>query len=136
VDFNIVVPPGFKFMLYFGDGSVDSSGQTSLSHFYSRPSLSMPYLMVFDTMSGCQGAVSPGPRIDVLGAVPLFGMNRTEFCDTGVVLFTNFTTKNEPIISTVWDFGDGTTANTQNATHQYTQPGIFPVTLTITTQSN
>jgi len=136
VDFNIVMPPGFRFMLYFGDGSVDSSGQTSISHFYSRPSLSTPYIIVMDTVSGCQGAVSPGPRIDVLGAVPLFGMNKTEFCDTGSVLFTNYTTKNEPIISTVWDFGDGTTSNAQNPTHTFTQPGTYVVALNATTQSN
>lgn len=136
VDFNIVVPPGFKFMFSFGDGSLDTSGQTTLSHFYSRPSFSMPFIVVFDTISGCSVPLAPGPRIEVLGAVPLFGIDKTEFCDTGTVVFTNFTTKNEPIVSTLWDFGDGNTSNAQNPVHRFTQPGMYIVTLNITTQSN
>lgn len=136
VDFNIVVPAGFKFSITFGDGSMDSSGRTTLSHFYSRPSFSYPYVTVYDTMSGCLVNVLPGPRIDILGAIPLFGMNQTKFCDTGTVFFTDYTVKNEPIVSTVWDFGDGTTSSAQNPTHTFTQPGTYLVALNVTTQSN
>lgn len=31
-----------------------------------------------------------------------------------------------------WDFGDGTTLQLRNATHVYTQPGNYTVTLTVT----
>lgn len=136
VDFDLELPPGFKFILYFGDGSADSSGQTSLSHFYFRPSFNTPSVIIFDTASGCQTSIAGRPRIDVLGAVPLFGKDRTEFCDAGTVVFTDFTTKNEPIISTLWEFGDGTTSTEQSPAHTYTQPGMHIVTLNITTQSN
>jgi gliding motility-associated-like protein len=136
VDFNIVVPPGFKFNLIFGDGVVDSSQRTSLSHFYSRPSFNYPYLVIFDSLNGCQVGVQPGPWINVLGAIPLFGMDKSSFCDSGPVVFQDFTTKNEPIISTVWDFGDNTTSNLQSPTHTFTQPGTYIVKLNITTQSN
>jgi PKD repeat protein len=34
-----------------------------------------------------------------------------------------------------WDFGDGNTASGQGARHQYTGPGLFKVTLTVTTAS-
>ncbi|MFI5132211.1 MAG: PKD domain-containing protein, partial [Chitinophagales bacterium] len=54
----------------------------------------------------------------------------------GTVVFKDFTTKNEPIISTVWDFGDGSTSGVQNPTHTFTQPGTYVVTLNITTQTN
>jgi PKD repeat protein len=39
---------------------------------------------------------------------------------------------NNPIASYSWDFGDGRTGSGSNATHAYTSPGLFTVTLTIT----
>lgn len=136
VDFNLQVPPGFKFILYFGDGTADSSRQTVLSHFYSKPSFNRPYVVIFDSISGCQSTVFGPTRIDILGAIPLFGTDRTQFCDAGSVQFTDFTTRNEPILSTLWTFGDGGTSNLQSPQHQFTQPGTYIVRLDITTQSN
>lgn len=136
VDFNLTIPPGFKFYIYFGDGTIDSSGRTSLSHFYPQPSLNWPYVTIFDSISGCITSVQHQPMINVLGAIPLFGIDKDEFCDNGTVRFTDFTTKNEPIISTVWDFGDGNTSGAQSPTHTYTQPGVYYPRLTVTTQSN
>jgi gliding motility-associated-like protein len=71
-----------------------------------------------------------------MGAIPLFGKDKKEFCDQGVVTFKNFTTKNEPIISNAWDFGDGGTSNAENPSHNFTAPGLYTVTLSVTTQSN
>jgi gliding motility-associated-like protein len=136
VDFNITIPPAFKFTLFFGDGTADSSQATTLSHFYSRPSFSLPRIVIYDTISGCEVAINGRNRINVLGAIPLFGKDKKEFCDQGLVTFRNFTTKNEPIISTVWDFGDGTTSNAEHPSHNFTAPGLYTVTLNVTTQSN
>ncbi|HMR93714.1 MAG TPA: PKD domain-containing protein, partial [Chitinophagaceae bacterium] len=136
VDFELVVPDGFPFIFYFGDGTADSSGNTTLSHFYSRPSFSRPYLVLRDPVSGCEILVNGATRIEVLGAIPLFGMDRDAFCDNGNVTFTNYTTRNEPIISQLWTFGDGGTSADDAPVHNYTQPGLYPVTLNITTQSN
>ncbi|WP_170981522.1 PKD domain-containing protein [Nocardioides dongxiaopingii] len=36
------------------------------------------------------------------------------------------------IASHAWDFGDGTTADTDRATHAYAAPGTYPVTLSVT----
>ncbi|HLG41235.1 MAG TPA: PKD domain-containing protein, partial [Chitinophagaceae bacterium] len=52
------------------------------------------------------------------------------------VIFTNFTTKNDPIISTVWDFADGNTSNAQDPSHNFTSPGTYLVQLTVTTQNS
>ena len=35
-----------------------------------------------------------------------------------------------------WDFGDGNTSNEQNPTHTYTQPGLYSVTIAVTTPNN
>lgn len=136
VDFNITIPPNFKFTLFFGDGTADSTQAITLSHFYSRPSFSLPRIVIYDTISGCEVSIAGRTRINVLGAIPLFGKDKKEFCDQGIVTFRNFTTKNEPIISTVWDFGDGTTSNLDHPSHNFTTPGLYTVTLNVTTQSN
>jgi len=136
VDFNLVLPPGFKFWVSLGDGTVDSSGRVNFSHFYPRPSFNQPVLFMLDTIQGCQPAIAGSPRIDVLGAIPLFGKDKEEFCDQGMVQFRDFTTKNEDIQSMVWNFGDGGTSNAANPSHNYTQPGLYEVRLDVTTLSN
>ncbi len=136
VDFTIDIPDEFRFVFFFGDGSADSSRSKSLSHFYARPGFHTPYLVVYDPISGCQLTINGRQRIEVLGAVPLFALSRDELCDNGDVTFTDFTTRNEPIISTVWNFGDGNTSTVQSPTHTYTQPGLYTVTLNVTTQHN
>lgn len=136
VNFDLVVPPEFRFIFYFGDGSQSTSRETSFSHFYSRPSFNSPYLTIFDSISGCQVSISGSRRIDVLGAIPLFGKNRSAFCDNGEVAFQDFTVKNEPIISTLWNFGDGSTSTDTDPVHTFTAPGLYPVVLSVTTQSN
>lgn len=46
--------------------------------------------------------------------------------------FTNQSTAgSSPITSYAWDFGDGNAATTQNATHVYSAPGTYTVTLTV-----
>ena len=73
--------------------------------------------------------------INIIGAQPLFGIDKTEFCDTGKVFFTDYTIGNDPVTSLTWNLGDGTTTSVQHPTHTYTSPGDFLVMLTVVTQS-
>jgi len=47
------------------------------------------------------------------------------------VNFTATVTDADGICATSWDFGDGSTANTLNASHTYTAPGTYTATLTV-----
>jgi gliding motility-associated-like protein len=42
---------------------------------------------------------------------------------------------NDPISNWLWDFGDGTTSNSQNPNHVYTTAGTYSVNLTVTTDA-
>jgi hypothetical protein len=53
--------------------------------------------------------------------------------DTFTVDFTDESQADEPILEWAWDFGDEGTSIEQNPTHSYAEPGIYLVTLTITT---
>jgi gliding motility-associated-like protein len=133
VNFNLTTPPGFKFKLNFGDGAIDSSQQTALTHFYSTPGNYFPYVVLSDKF-GCDAAVGSG-RVNVYGSLPVFDKNRKEFCDNGEVFFVNYTLHNDPIVSTVWDFGDGATSTATDPSHIFNGAGTYIVKLTVTTQN-
>jgi gliding motility-associated-like protein len=133
-NFNVTTPPGFNFKLYFGDGSFDTSQQTSLTHFYATPGNFTPYVIISDKF-GCDAGVGAGQSVNVYGALPIFDKDKKEFCDNGEVFFINYTLNNDPIISSVWNFGDGATSTIKDPSHIYNSPGTYIVRLTVTTQN-
>jgi len=132
-NFDVTAPPGFKYLFVFGDGSIDSSGQAGLTHFYPSPGNFSPYLTIIDSF-GCQASIG-SQAIHVYGAIPLFGKDKKEFCDTGLVTFKNFTLSNDPIASTLWNFGDGGSSTDPQPSHFFGNPGTYTVALTVTTQN-
>jgi gliding motility-associated-like protein len=134
VNFNVTTPPGFKFKLYFGDGSVDSSQQTNVTHLYPTPGNFLPYVILSDKF-GCDPGVGAVQPVNIYGALPIFDKDKKEFCDNGEVFFINYTLYNDPIISSVWDFGDGNTSTANDPSHIFTGPGTYIVRLTVTTQN-
>ncbi|MCB9189346.1 MAG: PKD domain-containing protein [Flavobacteriales bacterium] len=59
--------------------------------------------------------------------IPDFSADTTLFCDGGLVSFTNTSIDGDTYL---WDFGDGGNSTDQHATHTYTQPGVYSVSLT------
>ncbi|GEM_PF-1199579 len=60
-------------------------------------------------------------------------------CDGQTVYFfdeSTIPTYGSPIVSWLWDFGDGTTSVLQNEEHLYANPGGYDVTLTVTNECN
>ena len=142
-----VIPPGnTTFTLTFGDSQVDNSQDTTFSHTYRDPNTYQPFLQLTDA-TGCivqlAGNVGGNPYINVLGAVPFFNVNQQAFCDTGTVVFTDYTITNDGILSKTYNFGDGTSAsqpppltNPFDTSHFYNTPGNLLATLNVTTQHN
>ena len=74
------------------------------------------------------------PSSDTSAAADFFGVPLSGAFPL-TVTFTNQSTGSD-IISYEWNFGDGTTSNTATVSpHVYTQPGVYTVTLKITTGS-
>ncbi|HRP30525.1 MAG TPA: PKD domain-containing protein [Agriterribacter sp.] len=135
VPFQITTPPGTSFQFAFGDGKMDSSGQKNLSHLYDYPNSYRPAVLLVDSQD-CRVTVSGPVVINVKGAVPVFNIDKKQFCDSGTVFLTNYTITNDPPVSHAWDFGDGLTSTDRTPpAHTYPQAGLFPVSLTATTQS-
>ncbi|UCD17513.1 MAG: PKD domain-containing protein [Candidatus Zixiibacteriota bacterium] len=53
-----------------------------------------------------------------------------------LVSFTDLTRPTDTIVNWYWDFGDGNSSELQNPMHEYTQTGIFDVTLIISDGSH
>jgi gliding motility-associated-like protein len=134
VDFTITTPPSTKFTFYSGDGSFDTSQRKTFTHFYRTFGYYSPSIYIEDS-SKCLVGLGGAQQIRILGAEPLFGLDKKAFCDTGSVLFANYTIGNDPVVSSVWDFGDGNTSTVTDPSHTYTTPGTFYPSLTVTTQT-
>lgn len=138
VNFTVSPPNGNKFTFYYGDGTLDTSGKTSISHYYGLPNSYAPYIFVKDS-TGCELYFGGFGTVNILGAVPLFGVDKKKFCDSGAVYLTDYSQDGrDPIISRTWDFGDGspTVVLPKDAQHKYTQPGLYIPKLSVTTTAN
>lgn len=112
----------------FGDGQTDN--QQSPSHFYGNDGTYTSQLIV-TTANGCKDTIS--------SPVTIYPMPNPSFsfandCYYNPIFFADQSTINAPdnISQWNWDFGDGSSGNTQNPSHQYPLAGTFNVTLTTT----
>ena len=134
VDFTLTAPPSTRFTFYAGDGFIDSSQSKSFQHLYSSFGFFAPSIYIQDSLK-CLVGIGGNNVIRILGAEPLFGLDKKAFCDTGTVLFANYSIGNDPIVGTLWDFGDGATTGISDPSHRYAIPGTYLPSLTVTTQT-
>ncbi|WP_054560637.1 PKD domain-containing protein, partial [Croceitalea dokdonensis] len=117
----------------FGDGSTSSA--TNPTHTFVDPGMYTVKLSVFDdeglrdekTMIinvTTPGNVAPSA---VATATPTSGTAPLQVQFTG-----SNSTDDNGITAYLWDFGDGSTANTSDTEHTYTQPGTYTASLTVT----
>lgn len=86
-------------------------------------------LKVTDT-DGCTNTKTvPITVLDIQGN---FNFDAASTCDQLDVNFTSISTGSPAPTGWDWNFGDGATATTENASHSYTQLGEYNVSLTIT----
>lgn len=61
-----------------------------------------------------------------------FASNAVNGCAPKDIVFTSLSIAANPIVSYLWDMGDGTTYTTADPTHTFANPGSYTVSLTIT----
>lgn len=121
----------------FSDGTSNVTVVPTSTHTYNYPGKYVPKIILSDDL-GCQIAISGKDTIYVLGAkTQIRQLEKSTFCDIGVVQFRDSTVSEDEITSRRWDFGDGTfVLNELNPVHEYKQPGIYYPKLTVRTRSN
>lgn len=81
------------------------------------------------TVNGC-----PSPRTPVKVSIAVNSTSFSSDVQSGCVeLDVNFTNNTDPniVVSSIWDFGDGSTSTLTDPSYTYTEPGIYSVTLTV-----
>ncbi|HMK05518.1 MAG TPA: PKD domain-containing protein, partial [Ferruginibacter sp.] len=114
----------------FGDGSTGAG--TNITHTYVNAGLYTVKLTITD-ISGCIDSLVKVQYIRINGPTAYFSIPGGGNCQNSMVIFADSSLNDgiHPIVSWIWDFGDGIT-NTFSAppfTHTYNAPGSYNVTL-------
>ncbi len=115
-----------NYMWEFGDGA--SSNDENPTHYFDEGGFYDVCFTVYDSTSGCMDEYCETIEIE-----DSLGMN----CNASFSFFTtngkvNFTDKSEGNLTHyLWEFGDGTYADSANPVHTYEETGYYEVCLTV-----
>ena len=128
-----------KWYWNFGDGSpqVIATSNAPQIHTYTSAGTYTATLKV-ETTSGCMSVVFS--RQIVINANPLasFSLNGSVCLPQGAATFVNGSTISDgtgPLMTYLWNFGDGNTSTASSPVHNFTTGGPFTVTLTATSNN-
>lgn len=117
--------------------SVTGTGQTSNNqnpHLYFPDPLAYQVSLVTTSTFGCRDTLI---RTVVADASPAFSISSSNVCVGEIVQFQYIPSPGSAIsASFLWLFGDSTASFTQNPSHLYADPGIYPITLEVSDNSN
>ncbi|MDW5562105.1 MAG: PKD domain-containing protein [Methanomassiliicoccus sp.] len=133
VDFTSTVEGGtypYNYMWSFGDGSTDSSANPS--HTYDEPGVYVVQLTTIDSAS--RQDVSEQLTITVLSDTTMkvvIGASSLKGTSPLTVNFNSTIVDGTGPFFYTWNFGDGNTSTSANATHLFNEAGEYSVTLSV-----
>lgn len=131
VKFSQNVAGSASYLWDFGDGT--TSAEDNPTHTYNTPGRYNVRLITTNAAGCSDTLVKPEfikiqlPDIKILG-LPVTGCAPFNFT------FTSTVTATAPVTSYKWDFGDGSTSSAATPSHTFLQPGIYTVSVVVTTQ--
>jgi PKD repeat protein len=120
----------FQTTLTFGDGG-SVNGTPTASHAYALPGTYSVDFNVTDFV----GQSATGTTTVTVNPAPSGAVIRVDPASPSVgtnVNFTSSVTGGTPPFTSIWSFGDGSTATTNMATHSFSTSGTFAVNVTVT----
>ncbi len=127
---NMSVGVGMNFLWNFGDSTTSAS--TNPSHTYTQEGTYTISLTVTD-LNGCDSTYTRPDYVVVADPVADFGADNTFApCPPLLVAFGDSSTSD--VQSWQWNFGDGAASTLQQPSHVYSAPGVYDVTLVVTSQ--
>jgi len=123
---------GKTYTWYFGDGT-NGSGQ-EISHAYTSSGVFSPVLLIFNGQKNItiilQDIIVENQKPVAIIYPPGYTFNEGEIA-TFDAEETIDSPSDKPILSYLWDFGDGSTGVGKKVTHMYHDSGLFPVRLIV-----
>lgn len=137
VNFASTPSGGQNYTWNFGDGTT-ATGPNPMHTYTANGTYSVTLIMT--DANGCPGTTTQIDLITVTAPIVNFTLDEDDGCAPVSVQFTDLSVSpnpgSDPIVSWLWDFGDGTTFVGQNPPpHLYNTIGQYTVTLTATTQA-
>lgn len=126
--FSNLIPGAASWLWNFGDGT--TSALQSPSHTYTTAGTYTVSLTV-QLSSGCTQYYPSFRVFKIKGAQAAFTLSAPEICASTSINFAG--TSTGTILSSYWEFGDGSTSTQQNPSHIYTIPGFYSVKYIATT---
>ncbi len=121
-----------SFLWDMNDGTSVTGTVPVMQHTYTLPGAFLPTLLVKDS-NGCIVPVTGSDSIRVYSSLVHFGAIPPVACGTSPVQFSDSTFSGSPVREYRWSFGDGTTSSDPHPQHSYAQPGLYTVSLRVTT---
>lgn len=132
VNFTDLTPGAVNWLWDFGDGT--TSTQKNPNHTYTTFGKYDVTLTIINSI-GCQGTVTRTSYIQVLLPDIKFNNLPAGGCVPFTISPQSLVISSAPVVSWLWDFGDGTTSNLQFPTHTYNSTGKYTIKLFITTNN-
>lgn len=125
-----------KWVWMYGDGYFLDTTISTATHTYQNNGFYDVRLIITDQL-GCIEWLDIDSLIEVKNLPsPGFMADTTNGCIPLTINLTDTTNNPAPIIDWFWSFGDDSVSTDANATHTYTQRGIYDVGLTVIDQNN
>jgi gliding motility-associated-like protein len=113
----------------FGDGN--TSNEQNPEHLYQIPG-DLPISLSVTDINGCEDVLTdPIPYFPV-PALVVVAPSEVVACQPAAIFLNNLSIPIDSTYDIIWDFGDGTTGTGVSPTHIYEDPGIFTVSVEIT----
>jgi gliding motility-associated-like protein len=125
---NLSTGSNITYSWNFGDGNTDTTANPMYA--FATEDTFTVCLTVFDEF-GCQDVICK----QIVVANPLANFSADTTYGPCIVQDINFIDQSVNAVAWHWSFGDGDTSILQNPLHTYQTPGIYDVTLVVTSQS-
>lgn len=132
VNFTNHTTNGNSYSWNFGDGNTSTA--TNPVHTYTVPGNYTVTLQAIN-VNGCRNTIIKHQYIRITEPVATLHNLPRNGCIPLQVSPTATVVANEPVVSYLWNFGDGTTSTNSNPVHTYNAAGTYSVTLIIETSS-
>jgi gliding motility-associated-like protein len=133
VNFALQSANTVSYLWDYNDGTTVLTDQSATSHTYTSPGTYVVKIRLRDA-NGCEAPMAEVDTITIDGIETNFNSPGKLLCDSGYITFEDSTVSNAIVNSWLWNFGDGASSSDQFPNHNFTDTGLYTITLVSKTE--